>query len=244
LDLRRDTAPAEVENVRFSRKRPARTEDLEARPVALRKLMVERDIAARGVYDGRVLAAMERIPRHCFVPASEHQIAYADSPLPIGFGQTISQPYIVALMTEALKLDGTETVLEIGTGSGYQTAVLAVLARSVYSIEIVPELAARARAALTGLGLHAEIRVGDGTKGWPEAAPFDAIILTAAPVAIPAALLKQLALGGRLVAPVGSEGAQELVRIVRGAGGDRREPLGRVRFVPMLGAAFIPEALQ
>ncbi len=227
--------------MRFSRKRPARTADLESRPTALRKLMVDRDIAARGVRDRRVLAAMERLPRHCFVPAVEHQVAYADNPVPIGFGQTISQPYIVALMSSALGLDGTEKVLEIGSGSGYQTAVLAVLAQSVYSVELVPELAARARSVLAALGLHAEIRLGDGALGWPEAAPFDAIVLTAAPVAIPAALLEQLAPGGRLVAPIGGDGAQELVRVVRGVDGDRRESLGRVRFVPMRGGALTSE---
>lgn len=202
-----------------------------------RQAMVEKQIAARGVRDPRVLAAMAAVPRHELVPVSQRDHAYRDRPLPIGHGQTISQPYIVALMTELLELDGSERVLEIGTGSGYQTAVLAETAREVYSIEIVPELAARARGDLEGLGYDAvHLRTGDGYRGWPEKAPFDAIVVTAAPDHVPEALVEQLAVGGRLVVPVGRF-YQELVVIKREPDGIVRESGIGVRFVPMTGEA-------
>lgn len=199
--------------------------------------MVREQIAGRGVRDPRVLAALRKVPRHRFVLPTQRESAYDDRPLAIGLGQTISQPYIVAYMSEALRLRPTSRVLEIGTGSGYQAAVLAELAREVYSIEIVPALAHRATALLQQLGYRqVHVRVGDGYLGWPEKAPFDAIILTAAPPRIPAPLLAQLRVGGVLVAPVG-RGLQRLVRITRVAQGYRREELLGVRFVPMTGRA-------
>jgi protein-L-isoaspartate(D-aspartate) O-methyltransferase len=217
---------------------PARdAEEEDGRYRRARAAMVERQIAARGIRDRRVLDAMQRVPRHLFVPADERGAAYADRPLPIGSGQTISQPYIVALMSEVLELRGEERVLEIGTGSGYQAAVLAELAREVYSIEIVPELAERARQALAATGYgRVQVRTGDGSHGWPEAAPFDAIIGTAAPEEVPPALLDQLKPGGRLVLPVGPDEDQVLVRIVRTDSTFTRETLAPVRFVPMTGA--------
>jgi protein-L-isoaspartate(D-aspartate) O-methyltransferase len=202
-----------------------------------RERMVADQIEARGVRDPRVLTALRAIPRHEFVPSEQRRHAYEDRPLPIGEGQTISQPYIVAVMTELLELDGSEKVLEIGTGSGYQTAVLAKLARAVWSIEIVPQLARRAEADLQRLGYaNVHVRDGDGYRGWPEQAPFDAIIVTAAPGHIPEPLVAQLALGGRLVLPVG-EVSQDLVRVVRDEQGVRQERLLGVRFVPMTGEA-------
>ena len=202
-----------------------------------RERMVEEQIVARGVRDPRVLAALRAVPRHEFVPPAERGHAYEDRPLPIGAGQTISQPYIVAVMTELLGLDGDERVLEIGTGSGYQAAVLARLAREVYTIEIVPELASRAEADLRRLGFeNVHVRQGDGYRGWPEEAPFDAIVVTAAPEHVPKPLVEQLAVGGRLVLPVGDL-YQDLVRITRDAAGVHEERLLGVRFVPMTGAA-------
>jgi protein-L-isoaspartate(D-aspartate) O-methyltransferase len=201
-----------------------------------REQMVDQQIETRGVRDARTLAAMRKVPRHLFVPPGMAAQAYDDHPLPIGHGQTISQPYIVAFMTEALKLEGGETVLEIGTGSGYQAAVLAEIAARVYSIEIVSALAAEARARLAALGYtNVEVRAGDGYQGWPEAAPFDAIVVTAAAPRIPAPLEAQLRDGGRLVLPVGDEW-QELVVVTRR--GDRFETkhVLPVRFVPMTGA--------
>jgi protein-L-isoaspartate(D-aspartate) O-methyltransferase len=202
-----------------------------------RERMVSGQIEARGVRDARVLAALRRVPRHEFVPVGQRAYAYEDRPLPIGHGQTISQPYIVAVMSQALELDGSEKVLEIGTGSGYQAAVLAELAAEVYTIEIVEPLAERAAGDLKRLGfenLHA--RAGDGYRGWPEAAPFDAIIVTAAPDHIPQPLVDQLAVGGRLVLPVGRM-IQELVLITKDEKGVRHEDLLPVRFVPMVGEA-------
>ena len=202
-----------------------------------RSRMVADQIAARGVSDSRVLDAMRRVPRHRLVPEEQQQLAYQDRPLPIGHGQTISQPFIVAFMTASLDLDGSERVLEIGTGSGYQTAVLAELAKTVYSIEIVAPLAERARAALAELGYeNVTVRAGDGYQGWPEAAPFDAIIVTAAPDHVPAPLIQQLAVGGRMIVPVGSA-VQELVLLTRTAAGIERERVLPVRFVPMTGEA-------
>ena len=206
--------------------------------VDARARMVETQIAARGVKNERVLAAMRRAPRHEFVPTNLQRLAYADHALPIGLEQTISQPYIVAFMSEALALEGDEKVLEIGTGSGYQAAVLAELAGAVYTIEIVPELAARARAALDHTGYdRVNTRTGDGYRGWPEEAPFDAIILTAAPDHVPQPLLDQLAVGGRLILPLGGDW-QELVLLTKtAAGGVTRRTLLPVRFVPMTGEA-------
>jgi len=196
--------------------------------------MVERQIAARGVKDPRVLEAMRTIPRHLFVPEAEMPHAYEDRPLPIGSGQTISQPYIVAFMTEQLHLTGNETVLEIGTGSGYQMAVLARLAKKVYSIEIRPELAKEAAGRLKSLGVtNAEVMTGDGYEGWPEHAPFDGILVTAAPERIPPPLLEQLASPGRMVIPVGGF-YQELKVIERSGGGYTEKSVLPVRFVPFV----------
>jgi len=204
---------------------------------AERERMVADQIAARGVRDSRVLAAMRKVPRHEFVPAELAARAHHDSPLPIGHAQTISQPYIVAFMTEQLELDGDEKVLEIGTGSGYQAAVLGELAKQVHTIEIVEPLARQSRELLAQQGYaNIAVRAGDGYRGWPEEAPFDAIILTAAPPEIPQPLIDQLAMGGRLVAPVGRWN-QELVLIRRDENGFHREKLIGVRFVPMVGEA-------
>jgi len=200
-----------------------------------------RDVAARPPWAGaewspRVLAAMRAVPRHLFVPSASIQQAYADHPLPIGEGQTISQPTIVAVMTDALELSGNERVLEIGTGSGYQAAVLSLLVRQVLTIEIVESLGAAARTRLAELGYkNVEVRIGDGYLGWPEKAPFDRVMLTAAPPEIPRALVDQLAEGGILVAPVGEQGeAQRLVRWTKRGGALEKQDLGAVRFVPMV----------
>jgi protein-L-isoaspartate(D-aspartate) O-methyltransferase len=202
-----------------------------------RRAMVERQIAARGIEDERVLAAMREVLRHRFVPEERAELAYADHPLPIGYEQTISQPYVFAFMSAALELQGDEKVLEIGTGSGYQAAVLAKLAKEVYSIEIVEELADRARETLRGEGFdEIHLRTGDGYRGWPEAAPFDAIMLTAAPDHVPQPLLDQLAVGGRMILPVG-RGFQDLVILEKTESGVERRRLVPVRFVPMTGEA-------
>jgi protein-L-isoaspartate(D-aspartate) O-methyltransferase len=200
-----------------------------------REEMVATQIATRGVADARTLAAMRKVPRHLFVPAAAEPQAYEDHPVPIGHGQTISQPYIVAFMTEALGLAGGETVLEVGTGCGYQAAVLAEIAKQVYTIEIVTPLAEEAAARLKRLGYaNVEVRAGDGYQGWPEKAPFDAITVTAAAPRIPEPLKQQLRDGGRLIVPVGEEW-QELVLVTRR--GDRFEErrVLPVRFVPMTG---------
>lgn len=204
---------------------------------AKRREMVTGQIAGRGVRDQRVLSAMRKVPRHAFVPEAVRRYAYEDQPLPIGHRQTISQPYIVAIMTELLAAGKGDTVLEIGTGSGYQAAVLAELVRHVYTIEIVPELAKSASAALGQLGYqNVTVRQGDGYKGWPEKAPFDRIILTAAPPEIPQALIDQLRPGGKLVAPVGgSSWSQELVVLNKDASGKlARKTIFPVVFVPMV----------
>ena len=194
-------------------------------------------LAADGIADTAVLRAMNAVPRHLFVPAPEAAHAYEDRPLPIGGGQTISQPYIVAFMTETLGLSGDEKVLEIGTGSGYQAAVLGRLAHQVYTIEIVPELASRAQEVLRRLGFgNVHVRAGDGYRGWPEQAPFDAIVVTAAPGHVPKPLVDQLAIGGRMVLPVG-EVFQDLLLITRDEQGVHEERLIGVRFVPMTGEA-------
>ncbi len=203
-----------------------------------RRTMVRTQIRARGVKDRRVLAALEKVERHRFVPARLAAAAYDDNPLPIGEGQTISQPYIVAVMSEALRLAPGARVLEIGTGSGYQAAVLGELCREVYTIEIVPGLGKAAAKLLASLGYkHVHVRIGDGYQGWPEKAPFDAVMLTAAPERVPEPLLRQLKVGGVLVAPVGPSGDQRLIRLTRTASGVKREHLLDVRFVPMTGKA-------
>jgi protein-L-isoaspartate(D-aspartate) O-methyltransferase len=197
--------------------------------------MVEAQIEARGVHDPRTVAAMRKVPRHLFVPPAMARDAYADHPLPIGHGQTISQPYIVAFMTEALGLRGGERVLEVGTGSGYQAAVLGEIAARVYTIEIVAPLAEEARERLARLGYrNVEVRAGDGYQGWPEKAPFDAVIVTAAAPSVPEPLKQQLKDGGRLVIPVGEYDQELIVMTRRGAefGVDHLLP---VRFVPMTG---------
>jgi protein-L-isoaspartate(D-aspartate) O-methyltransferase len=201
-----------------------------------RARMVETQIAARGVREARVLAAMREVPRHLFVDPAQRAAAYEDHPLPIAGNQTISQPYIVALMTELLELAPTARVLEIGTGSGYQSAVLGRCAREVYSIEILPELAQSAAAKLKELRYdNVTVRAGDGYRGWPEHAPFDGIIVTAAPERIPEPLLEQLATGGRMVIPVGGF-FQELKVFHKGADGKITEKdIIPVRFVPMTG---------
>ena len=214
--------------------------DYEAR----RARMVREQLIARGISDPRVLEAMRRVPRHEFVPAHLRAYAYDDGPLPIGGGQTISQPYIVAYMTQALALRPDDVVLEIGTGSGYQTAVLCELARRVYSLERRPELAEHAREVLARLGYrNVEVHVGDGSQGLPEFAPYDAILVTAAAPAIPAPLREQLAEGGRLVLPTGGRRQQLLQRVRRH--GDRWtvEDLIAVVFVPLYGEhGFTPPA--
>ena len=204
-----------------------------------RARMVEEQIAARGVADRRVLEAMRRVPRHELMPPGVRDQAYEDHPVPIGHDQTISQPYIVAVMTEAARVDPDDRVLEVGTGSGYQAAVLAELGAEVYSIEIVEPLGKAAAADLERLGYgRIHLRIGDGYAGWPEAAPFDAVIVTAAPPSVPEPLVEQLAVGGRLVIPVGETGeVQELRVITRTADGSTTETLFPVLFVPMTGRA-------
>lgn len=206
--------------------------------VRARRTMIERDLVARGIRDRRVLEAMGGIERELFLPEKLRPFAYEDRPLPIGEGQTISQPYIVAYMTERLRLKGTERVLEIGTGSGYQTAVLAKLAQEVYSIEIIPRLSERAKIVLDGLGFdNVRLKVGDGFFGWEERSPFDAILVTAAAPTIPEPLWHQLGEGGRLILPLGAEGqTQRLVRVSKSAGKQVVENLSAVVFVPLTGA--------
>jgi protein-L-isoaspartate(D-aspartate) O-methyltransferase len=198
--------------------------------------MVADQIEARGVTDPAVLRAMREIPRHMFVPPASRTHAYEDRPLPIGHGQTISQPYIVAYMTEVLGVRPTHRVLEIGTGSGYQAAILGRLARQVWSIEIIPALGTGAAALLRGAGFaNVTVKVGDGYGGWPEHAPFDRIIVTAAPDHVPQPLVQQLAVGGRLVIPVGPAGGfQELLLIEKGAAGVVEKKTIPVVFVPLV----------
>jgi protein-L-isoaspartate(D-aspartate) O-methyltransferase len=198
--------------------------------------MVDEQIVARGIKDSRVIEAMRKIPRHIFVEEALQGQAYNDYPLPIGHGQTISQPYMVALMTEALELKVHEEVLEIGTGSGYQTAILADLAEKVYSIERIADLVSTARKALDQLNYYnVEIRVFDGTYGWKEKAPFDAIIVTAGAPDIPQPLVDQLAVGGRMVIPVGEAGLQDLFQLIRTENDVLRKNLGGCRFVKLIG---------
>jgi protein-L-isoaspartate(D-aspartate) O-methyltransferase len=205
--------------------------------------MVERQIADRGVRDEAVLAAMRAVPRERFVAERQARFAYADEPLPIGEGQTISQPYVVAVMTEALRLTPHDRVLEIGTGSGYSAAVLATIVSEVYTVERLEGLAESARRRLAALGyVNVHVRHGDGSLGWPEHAPYDAIVVTAGGPDVPPSLLRQLAVGGRLVMPVGSTPfTQRLVRVVRtGPDAYDREPLEEVAFVPLIGAEGWP----
>ncbi len=204
-------------------------------------------ICSRGICDPRVVEAMRSVPRHCFVTAENEEYAYGDFPLPIGYGQTISQPYIVALMTEMLELQPGDQVLEVGTGSGYQAAVLAAIPGiTVYSIEVIPELARRASETLHELGYDVHCKQGDGYYGWPEEAPFDAIIVTAAPDHIPQPLVEQLAPGGRMVIPVGpSGGYQTLWRLVRQADGRiKKINMGGVAFVPLTGLGARERGMQ
>ena len=204
---------------------------------AERALMVEEQIARRGVRDPLVLAAMRKVPRHEFVPESYQKYSYADEPLPIGEGQTISQPYIVAVMTETLGIDKNSKVLEIGTGSGYQAAVLAEIAKEVYTIEIVEPLCKQATETLARLGYgNVHVRCGDGYRGWPEAAPFDAIIVTAAPDHVPQPLVDQMKPLGRMCIPVGDV-YQELMLITKTERGVTEKEMLPVRFVPMTGEA-------
>ena len=201
-----------------------------------RRRMVEEQIRARGIRNERVLAAMEKVPRHIFVPENLRREAYEDHPLPIGDGQTISQPYIVALMTDLLDPRAGDRILEIGAGSGYQAAILAELASGVITIERILSVAARARRNLSSAGSRpVEVIVADGTLGYPPKAPYQGILVTAAAPEVPAPLVGQLADGGRLVAPVGPHGIQELVRVFREGERIRRETHGGVVFVPLIG---------
>jgi protein-L-isoaspartate(D-aspartate) O-methyltransferase len=203
----------------------------------LRQQMVNQQIISRGVKDPLVLEAMKSVKRHEFVLPGQEREAYEDGPLPIGEGQTISQPYIVALMTELAKVNHHSRVLEVGTGSGYQAAILSVICSKVYSIEIVEKLGLTAKKRLSDLGYdNVEVRIGDGYQGWPEAAPFDAILVTAAPDHIPEPLVQQLKLGARMVIPVGDY-YQELEVITKTEKGIDREKVIPVRFVPMTGEA-------
>lgn len=200
--------------------------------------MIEGDLKGRGITDPRVLAAMAAIPRHLFVPERLRASAYDDRPLPIGEGQTISQPYMVAVMAELLELNGPERILEIGTGSGYHAAVLARLAAEVYSVEILGSLSARAKRLLDQIGVtNVELKIGDGFFGWEEKAPFDAILMTAATPRVPEPLWRQLREGGRLILPLGAAGrTQKLMRVRKVAGKQVIEELSEVIFVPLTGA--------
>jgi protein-L-isoaspartate(D-aspartate) O-methyltransferase len=201
-----------------------------------REAMVFQQIQARDIKDPNVLKAMRIVPRHAFVPLSRQGEAYSDYPLPIGEGQTISQPYIVAWMTELLGITADDDVLEIGSGCGYQTAVLAQLAKHVYAIERIEKLAAQAKINLERAGVeNATVRIGDGFKGWPEHAPFPCILCAAAPSEVPEELISELAVGGRMVLPVGPRGLQEMIRLTKQPDGSvKREDLGAVAFVPMI----------
>ncbi len=200
--------------------------------------MVAQQIAARGVRDGAVLTAMRTVPRDLFIDPAQAAFAFDDTPLPIGEGQTISQPYVVAVMLEAARIGPSDTVLEVGAGSGYLTALMSRMARRVIAIERQPTLADAARDRLFRMGYaNVEIRAGDGTEGCPEAAPFNAIIVSAGGPAIPPPLRQQLAIGGRLVMPIGEAGDQRLVRIIRSStGAFEQDTFGSVRFVPLIGA--------
>lgn len=201
-----------------------------------REWMVRHQLEAWGIADGRVLDAMRRVPRELFVPGEQQEDAYYDGALPIAEGQTISQPYVVATMTEALRLGGREKVLEIGTGSGYQTAVLSLLAAQVFTVERIALLARQAQETLARFGAdNVRFRVGDGSLGWPEHAPYDAILVTCAAPAVPQPLVQQLADGGRLIVPVGPRGYQDLVRVRKHGATATEERLSPVAFVPLIG---------
>jgi len=226
----RDEGPSSQEQ-----KQSASEDSVADKYQSLRHSMVRSQIEARGVNDKRVLDAVRKVPRHRFVPDDMKKYAYRDRPLPIGHDQTISQPYIVAYMTEALDAGPEDRVLEIGTGSGYQAAVLAEIVKEVYSIEIICDLEKRASKTLSDLGYeNVHTKCADGYKGWPEKAPFDAVIVTAAPPRIPQPLVEQLAAGGVMVVPVG-EYSQELYRLRKTEDGVKKEELLPVRFVPMTG---------
>lgn len=201
-----------------------------------RKRMVKEQIAARGVRERRLLRVMEEVPRHRFVLLDDLAWAYTDGPLPIGHGQTISQPYIVALMTDLLHLTGKERVLEVGSGSGYQAAVLGRMAAQVHTVEVIPELATQARATLAELGFtNIQVHEADGSPGWPQAQPYQAVLVAAAAPAVPPPLLDQLSAGGRLVIPVGGHGSQRLECWTRTAGGFECHASIQVAFVPLRG---------
>jgi protein-L-isoaspartate(D-aspartate) O-methyltransferase len=201
-----------------------------------RLAMVEEQLRRRGISEPRVLEAMGSVPRHLFVPPEYRSSAYEDRPLPIGEGQTISQPFMVAIMTQSLRLQGSERVLEIGTGSGYQTAVLARMAQSVYTMERLPELIQHAQETLTGLGYrNISFRIGDGSKGWLEEAPFDGILVTAGAPETPRVLKEQLAEGGRLLIPIGPRYSQTLYRITRNGDQFTEEDITGCVFVPLVG---------
>lgn len=204
---------------------------------ALRKKMIDEQLVRRGIHDAATLASMALVPRHEFVPEQAIHLAYEDSPLPIGFLQTISQPYMVALMTQSARLKSTDKVLEIGTGSGYQAAVLSKMVTDVYTIERIPELSAQAQVVFEKLALtNIHLKIGDGTLGWPEEAPFDAILVTAGAPVAPQSLMNQIKVGGRLIIPVGNEFVQDLFCYTR-TGEDEMEQefLESVRFVPLIG---------
>ena len=239
--LRQRPRPSQVEPLPFSTRADAALaptpEIREDSYTEVRRSMVEYQIQSRGVQDPRVLTAMEAVPRHEFVPEEYLQSAYSDGPLPIGYGQTISQPYIVALMTELLELQEGDRVLEIGTGSGYQAAILAEIVKEVYTLEIIPELAEAARERLDGLGYGSVVSANaDGYYGWEEYAPYDAIIVTAAPDHVPQPLLEQLKDGGRMVIPVGPVGWYQTLWLITKAGGEvEYHNKGGCQFVPFTG---------
>ncbi len=201
----------------------------------VRQRMVRDQVVARGIKDQKVIQAMLNVPRHMFVPANYERMAYEDRPLPIGAGQTISQPYIVALMTETLELTKNMKVLEIGTGSGYQSAILAEIVNEVYTIEIIESLGKKAQNLLSDLGYdNTHVKIGDGYKGWPEKAPFDAIIVTCAPTDVPQPLEEQLKEGGKMIIPVGGSIVQELALLEKKSGKLKKKIVAPVRFVPMV----------
>lgn len=225
-----------------------RSQDRSARAAEFefaRHEMVAHQIRDRGIHSPRVLHAMQSVERHHFIPHEYVARAYADEPLPIGEGQTISQPFMVAVMADALSLEGHERVLEIGAGSGYQAAVISLLAREVLAVEAQPLLVTSARERLSRLGYHnVRIEEGDGSLGWPSGAPYDAILVTAAAPSLPPPLVQQLAEGGRLVVPVGSADQQELLRIVKRGQTISKQSLNACRFVPLLGRYGWPEYSQ
>ena len=205
---------------------------------AERERMVQQQIVMRGVTAPRLLAALRKVPRDAFVPEPVHDLSYSDQPLPIGYDQTISQPYIVALMTERLELKPTDRVLEIGTGSGYQAAILSELAAEIYTIEIVEPLGKRAEATLQQLGYkNVHVKIGDGYQGWPEHAPYDAVIVTCAPEKVPRPLVDQTREGGRIIIPVGPSNDQQLYLLEKNEGRLKQRAILPVRFVPMTGEA-------